>query len=475
MSNASDFIIENGVLKAYKGRSKSVSIPEGVTMIGNGAFSYCQLCSVEIPEGVTHIGRDAFSGTNLSSVTLPQSLQEIGVNAFGLCYLLTEMIIPDSVCKIGSKVFNHCVKLENIVVGNGVHMIGSDAFADTKWIKKQTENMIYAGNVLICAVNTDEELSIPEGTAGIGGNAFRDCGNLKRVCIPSSVRVIETKAFAQCASLEMVKVEGNPEIAKDAIPESAVLIAKNIPIDSIKPKQLKHQAVLGYFFAENAEETVPESISKYMSKNFDTIVPAVQRIPELLERILSRDVLQIEQIELLLEKQNENVQHCAILLEYKNRRFSTEEVEKYMATKEKKQLRGPTAAELKKLWKPAALSDGSVEVCGYYGTDTYVVVPAMIGKKQVTKIGRCCFYVSPFDESNRKNITFIDIPKGVSGIGDRAFVGCKALLEIHIPKTVSAIGEYAFWECSSISIHAPAGSYAETYAKENNIPFVAEG
>ena len=174
-----------------------------------------------------------------------------------------------------------------------------------------------------------------------------------------------------------------------------------------------NQAVLGYFFAENAEETVPDSISKYMSKNFDTIVPAVQRIPELLERILSRDVLQIEQIELLLEKQNENVQHCAILLEYKNRRFSTEEVEKYMATKEKKQCKGPTAAELKKIWKPRALSDGSFEVGDYCGTDTYVVVPAMIGKKQVTKIGSCCFYVSPFNESNRKNITVIDIPEGV--------------------------------------------------------------
>ena len=107
MSNASDFIVENGVLKEYKGRGKHVVSPKGITMIGNGAFSYCQLCSVEIPEGVTHIGRDAFSGTNLSSVTLPQSLQEIGVNAFGLCYLLTEMIIPDSVCKIGSKAFNH--------------------------------------------------------------------------------------------------------------------------------------------------------------------------------------------------------------------------------------------------------------------------------------------------------------------------------------------------------------------------------
>ena len=89
---------------------------------------------------------------------------------------------------------------------------------------------------------------------------------------------------------------------------------------------------------------------------------------------------------------------------------------------------------------------------------TLFLVTKMIGKKQVTKIGSCCFYVSPFNESNRKNITVIDIPEGVSGIGDRAFVGCKALLEIHIPKTMSVIGEYAFWECSSVSIHAPSGS-----------------
>jgi hypothetical protein len=28
--------------------------------------------------------------------------------------------------------------------------------------------------------------------------------------------------------------------------------------------------------------------------------------------------------------------------------------------------------------------------------------------------------------------------------------------------------------CPNLTIHAPAGSYAEAYAKENNIPFVAE-
>ena len=38
MSNASDFIIENGVLKKYVGPGGDVTVPEGVTAIKDDAF-----------------------------------------------------------------------------------------------------------------------------------------------------------------------------------------------------------------------------------------------------------------------------------------------------------------------------------------------------------------------------------------------------------------------------------------------------
>ena len=61
MSNINDFVIENGVLKKYKGQGGDVVIPEGVTSIGFWAFSDCSsLASVVIPEGVTSIGAAAF-------------------------------------------------------------------------------------------------------------------------------------------------------------------------------------------------------------------------------------------------------------------------------------------------------------------------------------------------------------------------------------------------------------------------------
>ena len=42
MSSASDFIIENGVLTKYVGPGGDVTIPEGVTSIGDNAFYGCK-------------------------------------------------------------------------------------------------------------------------------------------------------------------------------------------------------------------------------------------------------------------------------------------------------------------------------------------------------------------------------------------------------------------------------------------------
>jgi hypothetical protein len=66
----------------------------------------------------------------------------------------------------------------------------------------------------------------------------------------------------------------------------------------------------------------------------------------------------------------------------------------------------------------------------------------------------------------------VTISEGVTSIGKGTFGGCSKLNSMVIPEGVASIGRGAFDK--NITIHAPAGSYAETYAKENNIPFVAE-
>ena len=51
---------------------------------------------------------------------------------------------------------------------------------------------------------------------------------------------------------------------------------------------------------------------------------------------------------------------------------------------------------------------------------------------------------------------------------------CDNELNVHLSENAAYIDDFAFSRCSKITIYAPAGSYAETWAKEKNIPFVAE-
>ena len=98
----------------------------------------------------------------------------------------------------------------------------------------------------------------------------------------------------------------------------------------------------------------------------------------------------------------------------------------------------------------------------YVGPGGDVVIP-----EGVTSIGDevFCWCMNP---------TSVVIPAGVTSIGDKTFWNCRDLTSAVIPGSVTHIGKYAFRNCRFLTIHAPAGSYAERYAKENNIPFVAE-
>ena len=70
-------------------------------------------------------------------------------------------------------------------------------------------------------------------------------------------------------------------------------------------------------------------------------------------------------------------------------------------------------------------------------------------------------------------ITKIIIPDNITTIEKWTFEGCTSLSEIIIPEGVTEIVWSAFSDCSNLTIKGPAGSYAETYSKENDIPFVA--
>ncbi len=104
------FAVVGTRLVRYCGMESDVRIPEGVTNIGNSAFSVNQsLKSATIPKGVTDIGDYAFYlRQNLLHSSIPDSVTSIGKNAFDACSSLTSAMIPGSVTKIGKWAFYDC-------------------------------------------------------------------------------------------------------------------------------------------------------------------------------------------------------------------------------------------------------------------------------------------------------------------------------------------------------------------------------
>ena len=84
---------ENQPWSAYKNNITSVEIKNGITSIGDDAFSLCtSLTSVAISDSVKRIGRKSFLGCEgLTSITIPDSVESIGEDAFYNCTNITDV------------------------------------------------------------------------------------------------------------------------------------------------------------------------------------------------------------------------------------------------------------------------------------------------------------------------------------------------------------------------------------------------
>ena len=73
------------LLKAPAGLKGEYSIREGVKVIGNGAFAFCNsITIINIPNSVATIGESAFLGCeSLTNINIPNSVTTIGKSAFG--------------------------------------------------------------------------------------------------------------------------------------------------------------------------------------------------------------------------------------------------------------------------------------------------------------------------------------------------------------------------------------------------------
>ena len=261
-----------------------------------------------------------------------------------------------------------------------------------------------------------QRVDLPESLKGIGNNAFSECISLQKLYIPASVSEIEL-GWVFGFHNKYTEIYGEPGSAAQASAEKRgfVFHAGRIPDEPLSDFVIQDGTLIRYT-GKHAEVVVPDSVTSIDFQAFH-------------ENLILRTVSLPEGITAL---ENFTFHQCR---------------------------------NLERIVLPHSLqSIGDYAFCVCQSLKTAVI------PEGVRTIGRSAF-------SECRLLSEMKLPSGLESIGDSAFSDCSALREIHIPATVTSIGEGAFGSIfgnQETVIHAPAGSYAEQYAKEQGIPFVAE-
>ena len=258
MADENKFLtIKDGVVKGCDKSATEITIPEGVTKIGEMAFSGCHwvaeihfggtvsqwkavkkgndwnsgvpACTVHCVGGKTQQTDPVVSGTangsgpltieggvvtgcdeSATEIAIPEGVTEIGAWAFYGCQSLTDITIPDSVTEIGASAFEGCQSLASITIPDSVTEIGACAFAGCRSLASITmpDSVTEIGEYAFSYCESLSGITIPNSVTEIGAYAFGYCESLASITIPDSVTKIGARAFDGCESLADIHFGG---------------------------------------------------------------------------------------------------------------------------------------------------------------------------------------------------------------------------------------------------------------------------
>ncbi|MGM9523402.1 MAG: leucine-rich repeat protein [Faecousia sp.] len=295
--SASDFLVWQGQLLAYKGTSKTPVIPDSVKTIGAEAFRGADLTGVTIPSGVREIGSyafydcealtaadipgsaaligdNAFSGCMaLKSLTLHEGLKTLGYSAFRDCEALTSVVLPEGLTECMECVFNGCEALAQITFPNSLTKITLGDIGETEYYYALPDNAaIYCGSVFLgYKGNYPAKVTVRPGTKTV--YLEYDLQGVNELVLPDGLKslTIQYAGAEYCGitkltvpeSVDYIDINGMSGLTEIRLPQTAVL-AENCFSNCNQIKNLSipkgNQTLYGVCIGRTQNLALPEDV-----------------------------------------------------------------------------------------------------------------------------------------------------------------------------------------------------------------------
>lgn len=499
--------------------------------IGANAFANCEsLTTINLTEGLTTIGDYAFSRITLKSFTIPNSVTDLGKNIlYGAPYLedinysgngnyttidgvlynkdLTEIIsypanksryeytIPSSVSIIGARAFAYSQNLSSLYVTDAVTIIDDEAFYRSsvsnltliskgeygfdeyttrlpKYLEYLGDYAFYESNIRTICENSygSSYQPLPDTITYFGEMAFA-YSKVEVVALPASMTVVPDGLFSKCSSLKTIIFNDQLEEIGDYAFEETSITGLSFPTSL---KKIGKRAFIGctqlnYVDLANVETIGKESF--YNCSNLKSI-----NIPANVTNIEGGAFYKCSNItQVTFEDSNKNLQIQASA-------FAGTGLKQVVIPKRLINIAANVFSTVKNITfaKDSKITEieGSV-FAGYPNLESVVFEEGSNLKELKANAFERVTKLKTIDLRNTK-LTYIGetafkfcyaleevlLPETLLSISKQAFYGDEKLTELFLPKSLDLIGPYAFYGCKDLTIYF-SNAQLGTNFKEN--------